>query len=64
MKHATYTGVDRMELRGKTALIRLRDVDTVYAQFDDVDAPDRLGKGWHRFPAEDWTLDDDTPESL
>ncbi len=58
MKHGIYVGMKYLKLRGKAAVIKLRDCDTVYVQFDDTDLPDRLGYGWHRFPIGDFLLDD------
>jgi hypothetical protein len=62
MKHGTYIG-DRADLKGKTALLRLRSV-TVGAQFDDLKLDQSLTHGWTEFPATDWEVDEETDWTL
>jgi len=59
MKHGTYVG-DRGELKGKTALLKIFEDETVWAQFDDRSL-DALGltSGWTTFLAADFELDEE-----
>lgn len=62
LRRAVYHGSNHL-LLGKTALVELRNDQTLFAQFDDMALPFAgddtdlpYGFGWHAMPRSDFTL--------